>query len=127
MLPEVKAGCLIRKRIHNPPKLQDIDPSFGVEFDEAKHGKVLKEWMNISHLSIFQQNILTAVIKKYWRVFSKEGVTTPVKDYVCEIDTGNAKPIRLSNVNRVKHLLDVAYKCKGIFSETDQDTKQVVQ
>ena len=34
MLPEVKAGRLIRKRIHNPPKLQEIDPNFGVEFDE---------------------------------------------------------------------------------------------
>ena len=59
--------------------------------------KVLKEDMNISHLSNFQQNILIAVIKKYWRVFSKEGVTTPVKDYVCEIDTGNAKPVRCRN------------------------------
>ena len=51
MLPEVKAGRLIRKRIHNPPKLQDADPNFGVEFDEKIHGKVLKEELNISHLS----------------------------------------------------------------------------
>ena len=37
---------------------------------------------------------MTAIIKKYWRVFSKQGVSTPVKDYECEIDTGDAKPIR---------------------------------
>ena len=97
MLPEVKAGRLIRKRIHNPPKLQDIDPNFGVEYDESKHGKVLRETLNISHLSPAQQKILTAVIIKHWRVFSKEGVITPVKDYVCEIDTGNAKPVRCKN------------------------------
>ena len=40
---------------------------------------------------------MIAVIKKYWRVFSKQGVTTPVKDYECEIDTGDAKPIRCKN------------------------------
>ena len=38
MLPEVKAGRLIRKRLHDPPKLQDVDPAFGVEFDEKMHG-----------------------------------------------------------------------------------------
>ena len=94
MLPEVKAGRLIRKRRHNPPGLCDVDPSFGEEFDEAKHGKVLRAELNVEHFTKFQQEILIAVIEKYWRVFSKEGVTTPVKDYECEIDTGDAKPIR---------------------------------
>ena len=42
---------------------------------------------------------IKAVIKKYWRMFSKEVVITPVKDYVCEIDTGNAKPIAIKNAN----------------------------
>ena len=71
MLPEVKAGRLIRKRRHNPLKLQDIDPNFGEEFNEAKHGQMLKDELNISHLSIFQQNLLLVVIKKCWRVFCK--------------------------------------------------------
>ena len=97
MLPEVKAGRLIRKRLHDPPKLQDVDPAFGVEFDEKLHGKMLKEELDIAHLTTFQQSVLTAVIKKYWRVFCKEGVTTPVKDYECEIDTGDASPIRCKN------------------------------
>ena len=97
MLPKLKSGHLIRKRVHNPPKLQDVDPDFGEDFDEAKHGKVLKDELNISHLSKLQQSILIDVIKKYWRVFSKQGVTTPVKDYECEIDTGYAKTVRWKN------------------------------
>ena len=97
MLPETKVGKLIRKRVHDPPKLTDIDPDFGEEYDEAKHGDTLREELKISHLSESQQSELTALIKKYWRVFSKKGVTKPVKDYECEIDTGNAKPIRCRN------------------------------
>ena len=34
MLPEVKAGRLIRKRRHPAPPLTDIDPNFGVEYDD---------------------------------------------------------------------------------------------
>ena len=30
-----------RKRLHDPPKLQAIDPDFGEEYDEAKHGDTL--------------------------------------------------------------------------------------
>ena len=97
MLPEVKAGRLIRKRRHDPPRLRDVDPSFGEEYDEAKHGEMLRDKLCIEHLTKFQREVLTAVIKKFWRVFSKQGVTTPVKDYECEIDTGDAKPIRCKN------------------------------
>ena len=66
MLPDVKAGKLIRKRKHAPPKLHDVDPAFGEEYDETKHGRMLKEELNITHLTSFQQSVLTAVIKKYW-------------------------------------------------------------
>ena len=38
LLPEVKAGRLIRKRRHEAPKLDDMDPNFGEEYDEATHG-----------------------------------------------------------------------------------------
>ena len=31
-------------------------------------------------------------------MFCKEGVTTPVKDYECEIDTGDSKSIRCKNL-----------------------------
>ena len=99
LLPDVKAGRLIRKRKHAAPSLTNIDPNFGEEYDDAKHGAILQAELDVSHLEPFQQNILVAVIKKYWRVFSKEGVTVPVKDYECEIDTGNAKPIACRNPN----------------------------
>ena len=65
LLPEVKAGRLIRKRLHTPPKLHGIDPAFGVEFDEMKHGQILKDELKISHLTSAQQFILTALIKRY--------------------------------------------------------------
>ena len=95
--PEVKAGRLIRKRHNEDPKLDDVDPNFGEEYDEAKHGQMLKDELNISHLTVHQQNNLHAVIIKYWRVLCKEGVATPVKDYEYEIDTGNAAPVRRRN------------------------------
>ena len=47
MLPEVKNGRLLRKRVHDPPKLQEIDPDFGEEYDEAKHGDILRAKLNI--------------------------------------------------------------------------------
>ena len=63
MLPEVKTGRLIRKRHHDPQGLRDVDPNFGEERDEAKHGKVLRYELKIEHLTEFQQEILTAVVK----------------------------------------------------------------
>ena len=62
MLPEIKAGRLLRKRCHETPRLDDIDPNFGEKFDEAKHGQMLKDELNISHLSVHQQNVLCAFI-----------------------------------------------------------------
>ena len=97
MLPDVEGGDLIRKRLHKSPKINDIDPNFGEKYNETKHGDILREKLKIAHLTEFQQSVLTAVIKKYWRVFSKKGVTTPVKDYECIIDTGDATPIRCRN------------------------------
>ena len=97
MLTEVKAGHLLRKRKHNSPNLQEIDPDFGEVYNENKHGEILCAELTIAHLTTFQQSVLTAVVKKYWRVFSKNGVTTPVKYYECEIYTGNFRPIRCRN------------------------------
>ena len=67
LLPEIKACRLIRKRRHEAPNLDDADPNFGEEYDETKHGQMLKDELNISHLTVHQQNILRAVIVKYWR------------------------------------------------------------
>ena len=96
MLPEVKAGRLIRKRKHPAPPLTDIDPNFGVDYDETTHGTILRAELDVSHLIKPRQTVLTNLIKKYWCVFSREGVTTPVKDYECEINTVDTKPFALS-------------------------------
>ena len=48
MLPEVKNGRLIRKRKHEPHKLRDIDPAFGEEYDDAKHGETLRAELKIT-------------------------------------------------------------------------------
>ena len=81
MLLEVNAGRLIRKRKHVTPPLTDIDPNFGVEYDELLHGSMLRKELDVSHLTPPQQATLTALIKRYWHVFSREGFTTQVKDY----------------------------------------------
>ena len=65
MLPEVKAGRLTRKRRHDPQEFRDVDPDFGEEYDETKHGKVLRDELKIDHLTEFQRNVLTTVIKKF--------------------------------------------------------------
>ena len=62
----------------SPPT--DIDPSFGVEYDELLHDAIMCTELDVSHPTPPQQTVLTDLIKKYWRVFSKEDVTTPVKD-----------------------------------------------
>ena len=97
MIPEVKDGRLLRKRKNNSPNLQDIDLDFGGVYDENKHGEILRAELTIAHITTFQKSVLTAVVKKYWRVFRKKGVTALVKYYECEIDTGNANPIRCRN------------------------------
>ena len=97
MLPEVKAGYLLCKWKHSAPPLTDIGPHFGVEYSKEIHGAMLHATLDVSCLTPPQQTVLTALIKKYWRVFSKKCVTTPIKDYECEIDTGDAKPIACPN------------------------------
>ena len=59
MLPEVKAGKLIRKRKHTVPPIDNIDPNFGVSYNEAKHGDILRSELDISHLTPSQQITLT--------------------------------------------------------------------
>ena len=67
--PHGKGSRLVRKQKHPAPRLDDIDPDFGVDFDEDKHGNMLRSQLNIAHLSADCQADLTALIKKYWRVF----------------------------------------------------------
>ncbi len=81
------------ERVHDTLPLDEVDPNFGEEYGVAKHGNHLNTDLNIAHLTNFQCTILTAVIQKYWCVFSKKVMTYPIKNYEFEIDTGNAHHI----------------------------------
>ena len=79
ILPYVKDERLLRKRKHNSPNLQYIDPDFEEEYYENKHGETLSAELTTAHITTFQQSVLTAVVKKYRRLFRKKLVTLPVK------------------------------------------------
>ena len=59
MLPEVKAGRLIRKRKHNAPNVTDVDPDFGEEYDKAKHGNIIRTQLDLAHLTPYQHSIMS--------------------------------------------------------------------
>ena len=87
-------GHVLRKRKHPAPALDDIDPTFNHQFDEARHGKLLRETLKVSHLPKRVADRLTILVKKYWPVFAPEGQFVPVKDYEFHIDTGSADPLQ---------------------------------
>ena len=96
MVPSSSSGRLICKRLHPAPDINSVDINFGEVFDTVLHGPELAK-LSLSHLTPPQRTTLLNLIKNYWRIFSKKGVTVPVKDYQCEIDTGRARPIACKN------------------------------
>ena len=51
LLPDVKDGRSICKRLHNPPELKAIDPDFGEKYKEGKHGNTVRVELKIAHLT----------------------------------------------------------------------------
>ena len=74
------SGRLILKRLHPAPDINSVNPTFGEVFDPILHEPHLAK-LQLSHLTPAQQTTLLDLIKEYWRIFSKKGVTVPVKDY----------------------------------------------
>ena len=99
ILAEIHGGNILRKRLHPAPSLNDIDDAFHDVYDESKHGEKLRSQLKIDHLPPEAQEQITALIKKYWSVFSDKGLNVPVKDYECVIDTGSARPIHVGKIN----------------------------
>ena len=99
LLHDVDGGPILRKRRHLMPSLDDIDPAFNIAYDEQKHGEKLKKELKISHLPPDVQELVRALVIKYWAVFDDSGLHIPVKDYECEINTGNARPIAVKKIN----------------------------
>ena len=86
-MPELTCGRLICKRKHPAPNINSVDLNFGEEFNHTIHGPELNECLSISHLILVQQSTLKSL---NWRIFSKKGVTVPIKDYKCEINSFGA-------------------------------------
>ena len=81
-LPEVKAGRLIRKRLHHVPPLTDIGPNFGVDYDEFLHGIMLCEHLDISHLIPARQLELTNLIQQYWKTRASDDFDTLLARFI---------------------------------------------
>ena len=99
ILHNIDGKPVLRKRKHPAPPLDAIDPEFNCQFDESKHGALLRETLDVSHLKPDVAKRLVALVKKYWPVFSPEGRFVPVKDYEFSIDTGTAAPISVKKIN----------------------------
>ena len=95
MVPAIK-GCFIRRRKHPAPST--VDPLFNTPFDESKHGNILCNTLNVSHLQEPFCAQLITLIKKYWGIFNPVSISMSVKDYECVIDTGLHAPTACTNV-----------------------------
>jgi hypothetical protein len=98
LLHNIGGGTVLRKLRHPAPPLDEDDPSFTFTFDESLHGERLRQLLNLSHLNIALQDRIYALVKKYWSVFDNRGVWVPVRNYECVIDTGDAPPIAVKNI-----------------------------
>ena len=86
-------SSVLRKMLHPAPPLDSIDPAFNTTYNEAIHGEKLQSQLQLSHLPQAQQLCVLALVKKYWAVFDDRGVSVPVLDYECHIDTGSNRPV----------------------------------
>jgi hypothetical protein len=62
------------------------------------HGAHLRKDLDLSHLDTAFQQMIYALIIKYWTVFDDRGVFAPVINYKCVINTGNAHPIVVKKI-----------------------------
>ena len=79
MLPE-SSGQLIRKRLHPPRDLTDIDPKFNNIFIESQHRAYLTKHLNVSHLPRNQQRVVENLVISRWPVFNPIGLAVPVSE-----------------------------------------------
>ena len=118
LLSNMDGGTVLRKRKHPSRSLDDIDPTFAVEFDEARHGaKFKKDFKPSAWLSPAQNAAVANLVKKYWCVFDDTGLFIPVKDYECVIDTGSAAPIAVKKINYGPRETPIMRKCVAKLEE----------
>jgi hypothetical protein len=116
----IDGGVILRKKKHPQPPLDVDDPEFNYKFDEALHSGQLKSELSIAHLSPANQADVVALIKKYWMVFDERGTFTPIIDYKCVIDTGNAAPIAIKKINYGTRKTPIMQKCIAALEKVGQ-------
>ena len=117
LLNNVDGGVVLRKRQHPAPSVDSIDPKFACSYDEALHGERLMKELDLSHLDRDTQVKIRDLIKKYWSVFDEAGVNVPIKDYECEIDTGDHRPIAIKKINYGPRETPILRKCIATLSK----------
>ena len=98
LLHNVDGGPVLGKLKHSPPPLDVADPSFNFQYEEAVHGEIFRNRLDLSHLDQGLQDTIYALIRKYWSVFDDRGVFVPVKNYECVIDTGDCPGIAIKKI-----------------------------
>lgn len=112
LLRNIDGGTVLRKRLHPARPLDEIDPAFNVQYNEAKHGEQFKRDFKPSPLLTEEENRqLADLIKEFWPVFDDAGLFIPVKDYECEIDTGTAAPIAVKGIKYGPYETPIMRKC----------------
>jgi hypothetical protein len=114
-------GSVILRRLKFPmAELNTDDSTFNYVFNETEHGAQLREYLDVSHLTPSDGAALIALVKKYWCVFDSRGVFTPVRNYQCIIDTGNARPISVKGINYGPHESEYMRTCISALAKVGQ-------
>ena len=118
LLHTVDGRPILRKLLHPAPALDGkIDSQFLSVFDPAVHETQMREDLDLSHLAVDMQEQVYGLVREYWSVFDTKGVTVPVKNYECIIDTGTARPIAIKKILYGENEVIVMRKCIAKLAE----------
>jgi hypothetical protein len=98
LLCNVEGGIILQKLKHPAPPLDKVDALFFCTYNKANHGEQMQRDLDLSHLKPQVRDRVNTLVKKYWPVFEKNGVFTPVKHYECVIDNGDSLPIAIKKI-----------------------------
>ncbi len=100
----------LRKLKHLPLTLNATNPLFSFSNNKLIHGEHLCKDLDLSHLDATFQQMIYALIRKYWPVFNNHGVNVPVKNYKCIIDTGDMHPIAVKKIHYSPKEIPIMHK-----------------
>jgi hypothetical protein len=75
-----------------------IDPCFNSPFIPKQHKDLMCEQVDLSHLDLDFQEQVYNLIREYWLVFDKWGISVQEKNYKCIINTKIAWPITVKKI-----------------------------